>query len=244
MQVEVLFPALTGIILLPTSAFVYNVYRETGYRPLLVLALGLLFVAIESFLDSYEASRLLALAGGNWDKVPKDALNGLLALDAVRGVFIVLWASAEVAFTAMVAGTEKKFYTRTLPAIIAVVGIVETFAVNFSGIEPVHKRILLSSAGRVLGILVPVAIIAGAYLIAKVYREVGSKSVLAWGLGFLSHGLTLPLYPWAKEAGSAALGLWYLFGGIIPAALAGFGAYLLLQEAREAAGAEEVEEAV
>jgi len=235
-----LFPAVTGLILLPASLFSYTVYRETGYKPLQILALGLIFVAVESFLDAYEASRLLALAGGDWNRVPDDKLGYLLTVDAIRGIFIVLWAGAEVAFTAGVAGTEKRFYTRTLPAIIVAVGIVETIALNFSGIEPLQKRILVSSAGRVLGILVPVAIISGAYLIVKIWREVGSKSILAWGIAFLSHGFTLPLYPLAKETGSIALGLWYLFGGVVPAALAALGAYQLREEARMAA--EEVEE--
>jgi len=232
---EVVFPFATGVLLLAASVFVYGVYRQTGFRGLLYLSLGLLAVAVESFLDGYEAMLLLSVAGGSWDSVPPDKLNTLLLIDAVRGVFIVVWAAMEVLFTAHLAMTENRLVRQVLPAAILVIGTLETFLLNFSGIEPISKRILISSAGRVLGILVPVALATGIYILWKLWREIRTPSLLAWGLGFTLHGLTLPTYTLAKEAGSTALGLWYLFGGVIPAFLAALGAYLLAKESREAA---------
>ena len=232
---EVLFPYVTGILLLPASAFIYAVYRQTGHKALIYLAIGLLAVAIESFLDGYEATLLINIAGGNWDNVPQDQLGRLLWIDAIRGFFIVIWAAMEVAFTANVALTEKKLYRVYLPAAIIIIGFAETIYFNFSDIQPISKRILISSAGRVLGILVPVALAAGFYILAKLWRELRTNSLLAWGLGFVLHGLTLPTYVLAKEAGSITLGLWYLFGGIVPAFLAAIGSYLLAQESKEAA---------
>jgi len=232
-SVEVLYPAATGVLLLPAAAFVYSVYRSVGFRPLLALAAGLAFVAVESFLDAYEASLLLRYGG--WDGVPPEAVGLLLAVDTVRGVFIVAWAAAALAFTLQTVGAGGRL-ARLAPALVAAAGVIETVALNYSGIEPLSKRILLSSAVRVLGILVPVALASGAYLLARVWRETRSRSVLAWGLAFIVHGLTLPLYPLAKGAGPAALGLWYLFGGVVPAGLAALGALLLRREAAEATG--------
>jgi len=232
-SVEVLYPAATGALLIPAAAYIYAVYRGVGFRPLLVLAAGLLFVAAESFLDAYEASLLLRYGG--WDHVPADSVGVLLAVDTVRGVLIVLWAAAALAFILYTAGVSER-YARLAPAIVAVAGSIETVALNYSGIEPLSRRILISSAVRVLGVLVPVALAGGGYLLARVWRETRSRSVLAWGLAFTVHGLTLPLYPLAKGAGPTALGLWYLLGGVIPAGLAALGALLLRREAAEATG--------
>jgi len=234
---EVVFPFATGVLLLPAAGFVYTVYRETGFRALLFLSLGLLAVAVQSFLDGYETMLLQSLGGGSWDNIPGDKLKTLLVIDAVRGILIVVWASMEVLFTAHLALVESRLIRVYLPAAILVAGTLETLYFNFSDIEPVSKRILISSAGRVLGILVPVALATGAYILWKLWREVRTKSLLAWGLGFILHGVTLPTYTLAKEAGSAALGLWYLFGGVVPAFLAAMGAYLLARESREAAAA-------
>ena len=234
---EVAFPYATGAILFIAASYIYYVYRETGNRALLIFSLGLIFVGIESVLDGLTQSRLLALAGGDWDKLPKmspGSLNSMLVLDAVRGVFIILWAMMEVAFTAELAGAGKT-YKVYVPAAILVVGVTETFALNFSHIEPLSRRILISSAGRVLAILVPVALIAGFYILLKLWRPLRSLSLLYFALGFILHGFTLPLYSIAKEHGALTLGLWYLFGGVIPSLLAAVGAYYLLKEFRMAA---------
>lgn len=233
MYPEISFPYATGIVLIIASAFVYYLYREIGNRALVYLSIGLFMVALESILDGYEASRLLSLANGDWNSLPKSHYTSMLWLDAIRGFFIVLWAMFEVLFTVEILGVEKKSLRVYIPALILIVGFIETVALNFSGIQPLQKRILVSSAGRVLGILVPVALIAGIYLL-KVYREIRSDSLLFFGLGFFIHGITLPTYSFAKESGALALGAWYTFGGVIPALLAMAGAYKLMSEAKAA----------
>lgn len=229
MQPEIAYPYGTFVVLLLASIFVLYVYKKVGHKALLWLGLGLLWVGLESLLDGYEASKLLALAGGSWNNLESSYLNSMLALDAVRGVFIILWAAFEVLFAAEILGVERKSVKVYIPAAIIVVGTIWTIALNFSHITPLDKRILISSAGRVLGILVPVALITGAYLL-KVYKEIRSTSLLLFGLGFLIHGATLPTYSLAKESGSLALGAWYLLGGIVPALLAAAGAYYLFKE--------------
>ncbi len=240
MHYQVAFPYATGVILYIASAYVYYVYTKTANRALLVLSLGFIFVGTESVLDGVVQSRLLALAGGSWDKLPPSHLHGMLLLDAVRGVFIILWAMAEVLFTVYLAGVENRLYTVYIPALILVAGVAETFALNFSHITPIDRRILISSAGRVLGILVPVALITGFYILIKLWRPLRSLSLLYFALGFIIHGFTLPAYSIAKEHGAITLGLWYLFGGVVPSLLAAVGAYYLLKEFRlaEAAAAE------
>jgi len=232
---QVAFPYATGVILFIAAAYVYYVYTKTSNKALLILALGFIFVGLESVLDGVTQSKLLALAGGSWDKIPPDKLNYMLTLDAVRGVFIILWAMMEELFAAYLVGTQKKLYTLYIPILILVVGVSETFALNFSHIQPLDKRILISSAGRVLGILVPVALIVGFYILLKLWRPLRTLSTLFYGLGFVIHGFTLPAYSPAKELGALTLGLWYLFGGVFPALLAMLGSYYLLKEFEAAA---------
>lgn len=229
MHPEILFPYTTGFVLILATGFVLYVYNRIGHKALLWLGAGLLAVAIESILDGYEAGRLLALSGGSWNALPQQYLTKMLVIDAVRGFFIIIWAAMEVLFAADILAVENKYVRLYVPVAIIIVGFIETIALNFSGITPLDKRILISSAGRVLGILVPVALITGLYLL-KVYREIRSNSLLFFGLGFFIHGITLPTYSLAKESGSLALGAWYTFGGVIPAILAAIGAYYLLRE--------------
>jgi len=234
---QVAFPYSTGIILFTAAAYVYYVYAKTGNKALLVFSLGLVFVGMESVLDGVVQSRLLALAGGDWDKLPQlnpGSVNSMLALDAVRGVFIILWAMMEVMFTAELAGASRT-YKVYIPVAILVIGVVETFTLNFSHIEPLSRRILISSAGRVLPILVPVALAAGFYILVKLWRPLRSPSLLYFAIAFIIHGSTLPLYSVAKEYGALTLGLWYLFGGVVPALLAVVGSYYLLKEFRRVA---------
>ncbi len=235
MHYQVVFPYLTGLILFVAAVYVYLIYSRTANKALLILAAGFVFVGLESVLDGVTQTRLISLAGGDWDKLPQSSVSGMLALDAVRGVFIVLWAAAEAAFGAYLVGTEKKLYTTYIPLAIIVVGVIETFALNYSSIEPLHKRILISSAGRVLGLLVPVALIVGFYILFKLWMPLRTASALYYALGFIIHGLTLPTYSFAKEKGALTLGLWYFFGGVIPALLAMVGTYYLYQEFKQAA---------
>lgn len=237
MQAQITFPYTTAIILFVGSAFVYYVYTRVANRALIWLSLGLFWVGIESVLDGFEASKLIEYAGGSWNDLPQQYLSYMLNLDAIRGFFIVLWAAFEVLFTADILAVEKKWVKIYLPTAIVVIGIIETIALNFSSITPLDERILVSSAGRVLGILVPVALITGAYML-KVYRELGSDSLFFFGIGFVLHGLTLPTYSLAKEAGSLTLGLWYTFGGILPAFFAALGALFLMKETAEVEMAE------
>ena len=236
---EEVFPYATGVYLFAAFAIALQLYRRSGFRPILIFAFGALAVAIESFLDGYEASQLLRLAEGDWNKIPEvapDKLNYLLFVDAVRGMLILIWAAIEVMFAAALAGTTRKLVTTYIPAAIVVLGGIATFAINFSGIEPLDKRILISSAVRVLPILVPVSLIAGAYILAKLWRPTRSLSLLLIGLGFILHGATLPLYTPAKAHGSLALGLWYAFGGLIPVTAFVLGLYLAVKEAEAARG--------
>ncbi len=231
MQPEIIFPYATGVVLLFAIAVILAIWRRLGVTALLYLALGLLFVAIESFLDGYEAT--IVLGYGGWNSVPADKVNGLLALDAVRGVFIVLWAAVEFLFAFMIGGQENKKLTYGLPALVAVAGTLQTVYFNFYYNAPdLDTRIFTSSAVRVLVFLVPAALFAGAYILYTLYRETGTRSSLLYGLGFLAHGITLPFYSAAKEAGPAFLGLWYALGGVVPALLAALGSYYLIVESR------------
>jgi hypothetical protein len=234
---QVAFPYSTGVILFIAAAYVYYVYTKTANRALLIFSLGLVFVGMESVLDGVVQSRLLALAGGDWDKLPQlhpGSVKFMLALDAVRGIFIILWAMMEVMFTAELAGASKT-YKVYVPIAILIIGVAETFALNFSHIEPLGKRILISSAGRVIFILIPVALVAGFYILLKLWMPLRSPSLLYFALGFIIHGFTLPLYSTAKEHGALTLGLWYLFGGVVPSLLAAVGSYYLLEEFKKAA---------
>ncbi len=239
MRPEVIFPYATGAYLLLASLVAFILYKRSGFKPMLIFFIGILAVAIESFLDGYEASRLYALAGGEWDALEQSAsgsLRSMLLLDAVRGVFILIWAAAEVLFTAELIGTEKKLWKLYAPAAIIVVGSILTFLINFSGIEPLSKRILISSAVRVVPILIPVPLIAGTLILAKLWRPTGSRSLLLIGMGFIIHGATLPFYTPAKAAGTLLLGLWYAFGGLIPVTALLLGLYLAVKEAQAAQG--------
>jgi len=229
-KAEIVFPYITGAILILAALAVYYAYRKTGSKPLLYLSIGLIFVGIESLLDGYEASLLARYAGGDWNRLPQQYLGEMLALDVIRGIFIILWAAMELVFVAALAGSENKTVTIGLPAAIVVLGIIETVGLDYSHIQPLEHRIFVSSAVRVLVFLVPTAIAAGLYILAKLYRDVGSTSLLLFGLGFLIHGFTLPFYSIAKEKGPVTLGLWYALGGIIPSLLAAAGAFALERE--------------
>ena len=236
MLAEIAFPHATGVVLFAAAALILVVYRRTGVVSLVYLALGFIFVGIESFLDGYEAQLLYEAAGGDWNALAgTQELSKILMIDTIRGIFIVLWASMEVMFAASLSGSENKAIVYGVPAAIAAIGTIQTIYFNhYSGITPLSDRIYASSAIRVMGILVPVALIVGGYLLASLYRTLQTKSILFYGLGFVIHGLTLPTYTVAKEAGTVALGLWYAFGGVIPALFAVYATILLEKESKEA----------
>lgn len=233
MQAEIVFPYATGGLLIIAVAVILVIWRKLGINALLYLAIGLLFVAIESFLDGYEAGKVLAYGG--WNKVPQSSLHALLVLDTVRGIFIVLWAAVEFLFAFLIGGQENKKLVYGIPAIVAIGGTLQTvyFNLYYTGAPDLETRIFVSSAIRVFVFLIPAALFAGGYILYNLYRPLKTKSSLLYGLGFVLHGLTLPTYSAAKEAGPAFLGLWYALGGVVPAFLAALGSYFLYLESKE-----------
>ncbi|MCE4625779.1 MAG: hypothetical protein F7C35_07970 [Desulfurococcales archaeon] len=232
---EIAFPYATGAILLIGIAIIAYIYRKLGNPALLVLMIGLFSVAMESFLDGYEAQQLLPY-GASWNNVPTERIGYMLTIDVIRGIWIIIWAAMEFMFAFMLGGTENKKLLYGLPAAVLIFGTAETvyfdlyYGANTLDLE---TRIFVSSAIRVLVFLVPAALFAGAYILYNLYRELATKSSLLYGLGFIIHGLTLPFYSISKEHGSITLGLWYALGGVIPALLATLGSYYLMKEATE-----------
>ena len=221
---EAVYPWATGVILLIASGYGFRLYRMSGNPAVFWLATGLIFVALETFSDGYLAYQL--------DVNP--AFLGTMpfyAQDAVRGIFIVLWAMAQAAMLLAIAGVQDRWIALGLPVVILVAGTVYTLTVNlYSGIPDPHHRLLVSSVGRVLGILVPTSILLGVYMLAAIARPTGSRGAALLGIAFLLHAFTLPAYSPAKAAGPVALGLWYAIGGIIPAFVALWGFRVMLQE--------------
>lgn len=229
-QVEVLFPAATGLILVAASGLGYRIYRVSGNTAVLWLAVGLLFVAVQSFLEAFIEFRIFSVEGFYGSREH-------LALDAVRGFFIVLWAFAQVLILLEMAGIAVGWVYYGLPLLVLVAGTVFTVAVNFvADIPDADNRLLVSSIGRVLGILVPVSLLLGAFIIAALARPTGSRGAMVIGAAFLLHAFTLPLYSLAKGLGPATLGLWYAFGGVVPALAALYGFRQLAQEAAAGEG--------
>ncbi len=227
MQVEALFPAVTGVILVAAAGLGYRIYRVSGNTAVLWLAIGLLFVAVQSFLEAYIEFRALGEEGFFGSREH-------FALDAVRGFFIVLWAFAQVLILMEMAGVAAAWVYYGLPLLVLIAGTVFTVAVNFvADIPDAENRLLVSSIGRVLGILVPVSLLLGAFIIFSLARPTGSRGAAIIGAAFILHAITLPLYSVAKGLGPATLGLWYAFGGVIPALAALYG---FRELAREAAG--------
>ncbi len=239
MRPEIIFPYATAIVLYITVPIILAVWRRIGVSALAALALGFLFVGIESTLDGYEAG--LVLSQGGWNSIPASNLGYVLAVDTIRGIFIILWAGMEILFVFMLAGLSDKRVLYGVPALIIVAGIVETVYFNYRNYYPLDERIFISSAVRVLIFLVPTALFAGGYLLYSIYLNVGTKSSLLYGLGFLTHGLTLPFYSMMKE-NPITLGIWYALGGVIPALLAAMGTIMLEREVREEIVEEETEE--
>ena len=225
---EVAFPLATGFILLAASAYAAMLYRASGNVAVLWLSMGLVFVALETFTEAYIAH---AVATNPAIKFRPE----YYFLDAVRGTFIVLWAMAEAGVLLAMAGVQDKWIALGMPVAYFVAGEVYTLVVNlFSKIPDPDHRILVSSAGRVLGVLVPISLLLGIYLILAIARPTGSRGAAAIGTAFILHAVTLPAYSFAKAMGPAALGLWYAVGGIIPAFLALWGFRLMFRE--QAAG--------
>jgi hypothetical protein len=226
---EVAYPGLTGLILLPAVAIGYRLYRVSGNVAVLWLSLGLLFVAVQAFMEAY-INYLIDTRPGFYGS------REHFALDALRGFFIVLWAFAQALILAEMSGVQSRWAYYGLPALILVSGTVYTFAVNLGAEVPdASNKLLISSVGRVLGILVPISLLLGSFIIMAVARPTGSRGAWIIGSAFILHALTLPLYPVAKGIGPVTLGLWYAFGGVIPALAALYGFRELAREAQAAA---------
>ncbi|MCE4610533.1 MAG: hypothetical protein F7B17_01005 [Desulfurococcales archaeon] len=224
---EVVYPSATGVILLASSAIGFRIYRVSGNLAVFWLALGLVFVAAQSFMEAYINYRIDVVEGFYGSRQH-------YMLDAFRGVLIVLWAFAQALILVDLAGVRERWVYYGLPAVILISGTVYTFAVNLGAdIGDPANKILVSSVGRVLGILVPVSLLLGVFIILSIARPTGSRGALVIGVAFILHAVTLPLYSVAKSLGPVTLGLWYAFGGIIPALAALYGFWQL---AREAAG--------
>ena len=225
LPVEVLYPAATGIIVLLASAIGVRIYRMSGNRAVLWLSGGLASVAVQAFLETYI----------NYNIIVDEGFYGSRThylLDAVRGSFIILWAFAQTLILVEMAAVQSRWVYYGLPLLILVAGTVFTFDVNMLGVmEDPANKLLVSSVGRVLGILVPTSILLGIFMILEVARPVGSRGAFILGLAFIIHALTLPLYSVAKAQGPVTLGLWYAVGGVIPALMALYGFYTLGKEA-------------
>ncbi len=221
---EAIYPWATGVILLIGSAYGFRLYRVSGNPAVFWLALGLVFVALEAFSEGYL----------NYLLVTKPEVLGtqqFYTMDAVRGIFIVLWAMAQAAMMLSVAGVQDRWIGLGLPLIILIAGTVFTVTVNlYSGIADPHQRLLVSSVGRVAGILIPMSMLLGIYMILAIARPTGSRGAALLGVAFILHALTLPAYSPAKASGPIALGLWYAIGGIIPAFIALWGFRVMFQE--------------
>ncbi len=219
---EVIYPAATGVILIAASAYAARLYRASGNVAVLWLSLGLFFVALESFAEAYIASV---------EELKHINPMQYYFLDFIRGTFIVLWAMAQAGVLLAMAGVTDKWIAIGMPVAFFIAGEVYTLVVNmFSGIPSPDHRILISSIARVLGVLVPISLLLGIYLIIAVARPTGSKGAAIIGTAFILHAVTLPTYSFAKATGVWALGLWYAVGGLIPAALALWGFRVMFRE--------------
>ncbi|MCE4603883.1 MAG: hypothetical protein F7B20_02815 [Aeropyrum sp.] len=220
-------PAITGLILLPASYYGYRTYKSVGNTAVLALAVGLLFVSIQTFMEALINYLIISnpeFYGSNTHYI----------LDAFRGTAIVVWSAAMASIFVETLGVETKWLRIGFPGIVFISGTVFTFSVNLlSGIEVPSQRLLISSIGRVLGQLVPLALMLGAYFVREIALPTGSRAASIIGLVFLLHGITLPLYSLAKSFGIFTLALWYAAGGIIPAVAAAYGFRLLYQEQAE-----------
>ncbi len=225
LSAEVAYPALTGLILVPASLIGLRIYRSSGNVAVLWLSVGLAFVAVQAFLEAFINYRIDTVEGFYGSRAH-------YALDAIRGIFIVLWAFAQALILVDMAGVQSRMVYYGLPAIVFLSGTVYTLAVNLGAdISDPSNKLLISSVGRVMGILVPTSLLLGVFIIVSIARPTGSRGAMIIGLAFLLHAFTLPLYPVAKGLGPVTLGLWYAVGGVIPALAALYGFRTLAREA-------------
>lgn len=234
-DVRSLFLMGTGGLLIVAASIGLYVYSRSRFTALLSLSIGLFFVGLQSILDGYINDILLTSYGGSWDNVPRGELGRLLALDTVRASLIVAWAGAEASVIIELAGVRDPRIRIGVPLGVWALGTFQSFAMNMvSGVEPISQRIELSSIVRVYGFLVVIPLIAGFYIIDRMWRETGSRGLLYLGLAFLIHGVSVSLYSFLKGASPATLGIWYIVGGIVPSLVALYGMILLAREASEA----------
>ncbi len=221
---EIMFPAATGTLVILASLVGGRVYIVSGNRAIMWLSIGLLFVGVQSLLEGY-VNYLIDTTEGFYGS------REHYFIDAIRGVFIILWASAQALVLIEMSGASEQRWILSLPIVILIAGSTSTFTINLlSGIEDPAHLLLISSIARVVGILIPMAFILGIFMINAIARPTGSRGALIIGVAFLLHAITLPFYSVAKGAGVATLGLWYAIGGIIPAFGTVYGFYQLVKE--------------
>ncbi len=234
-DVRTLFLMGTGGLLVIAAGIGLYVYSRSRFTALFSLSIGLFFVGLQSILDGYINDILLSSYGGSWDNVPREDLARLLALDTVRASLIVAWAGAEASVIIELMGIRDPRIRFGIPVGVWALGTFQSFIMNMvSDVEPISQRIELSSIVRVYGFLVVIPLLAGFYIIDRMWRETGSRGLLYIGLAFLLHGVSVSLYSFLKGASPAALGLWYIVGGILPSLVALYGMILLAREAAEA----------
>ena len=223
------FPAATGILVLIAGVISLIVYRKLGSPLSMLLGLGLMLgVGINSVIEGYEAYmettglRYWSPGGPLW-----------LAVDTTRALFIMLWAFFESMLILEILQWRGLRDRAALSTFLFALGSGVSIYINVF-VDPSSKiyglsPYTLTSYFRVFVFLIPLPLILGYLLIARLYRLSASKGALITGIGFLLHGLTLPTYPILKVSEST-LALWYTFGGIVPAFVAVLGIYMMSRE--------------
>jgi hypothetical protein len=230
--VEVSPLLLTGAIMLAAGLIGLYAYAKTRVTALLSLSLSFLFMASQSFMEGYIHDRIVAL-GGSWDDLPGPVLGNLLVLETLRASLIVAWAGAMASVLVELMGVRGLRARLAVPLGIWALGTFQSIAMNLlSGLEPVSHRIELSSIVRVYGFLLIVPLFAGLYIIDRMWRETGSRSLLYLGLAFIAHAISISLYAFMKGEAHAALDLWYIVGGVPPSLMLLYAMILLAREVR------------
>lgn len=224
-MVNYIYPLFTGIILFGASFIALGLYADTKVRSNLVLGLGLMFVGVNSLMESVVVLQSMNITGFESTYI-------FLIEDTVRAVFIMLWAGMEILFALTV--TERWSMSRRMIPVVVVLtaSLIPTFYLNLVCGESIVfglKAWVLSSYLRVLVFLVPIPLIVGVYLLLKLYRPLKTLGPLLLSTAFIIHGVTLPLYPILKGS-EVLLALWYGFGGIVPGLVATQGIRLISKE--------------
>ncbi|MEB3860419.1 MAG: hypothetical protein LRS43_04335 [Desulfurococcales archaeon] len=230
--VEISPLVMTGTIMLAAGVIGLYVYSKTRVTPLLPLSASFLFMSAQSFIESYIHDRIVSL-GGSWDHLPEPVLGNLLVLETLRASLIVAWAGGMASVLVEIMGVKDLRARLAVPLGIWALGSFQSLAMNLlSDLEPVSQRIELSSIVRVYGFLLIVPLFAGFYIIDRMWRETGSRSLLYLGIAFVAHAVSISLYAFMKGEAHAALDLWYIVGGVPPSLLLLYAMVLLAREVR------------